>query len=293
MSRLKVLAPLGVIALFVAWLLAKDPVALALNGSDPGLRPAAPDYAAEENWLVYPDTPPPTLWEAGWEVDLFVLPPHPKAWHPPGTIDAADPDYRLEQLEALAAIRSSLDIGSPIYTPALRLPSPADPSPDWSLAATDLAAALSYYFDTLNTGRALAVLIPEGDHPLVPALTAALDQRSDLDRARIVTLLALSDTDHDLNAALSNCAYGTICPTRLDVTPRPSLLSQLGAQPPGGIHPLRADDPLALGATLLALKADWLAYLEAGIPKPAEPLGDFETIEVAPVYTPDGERVDD
>ncbi len=293
MSRLKLLAPAGVLVLFCAWLLLKDPVALALHDRTPAAAPAAPDPADPEHWLIAPDAPPPSLWDAGWDIDLFLLPPRPRAWTAPGPVAPGDSAYAAQQARTLDALVPLLADAGTLYTPVLRLPSPVSEPGDWSLAAADLDAAVDHYFDKLNTGRAVAVLVPAGDHPLVPPLMATLADRTEIERARIVSVVMLdAAAGGPLEAALSGCTYGGPCPLRLDVRLAPGLAGRLAPQPPGGIHRLRLANPIATGTELAALRADWLDYLETSVPRPAEPLGGFETIEVAPVYTPDGERLD-
>jgi len=292
MSRLKILAPAGAILLLFAWILLKDALALAIQPAGATAPGPAPDYADPASWLSAPETPPPSLWEEGWDIDLFLLPALAKAWQAPGIIDPAAADYRAEQAETVAALMPALAATGPVYSPALRLPSPASVPGDWSPAASDLGAAIGHYFDTLNRGRALAILVPDGDQPLAGALKAALAGRSEIEQARIVAVIALGGADERVASPLAGCAYGPDCPLALPVSQAPDLLARLRPQPPGGVHPFRLDAPEAFGAELTALRADWLDRLEDGVPRPAEPLGGFETIEIAPVYTPDGERID-
>lgn len=284
MWTLKYIAPLGAVALLSGWLLGKDAIGMAVMGMQPEVAAPAPDYGDTAMWLHYPGEPPASVWEGGWDVDLFLLPPWPKAWQPGGVIDPAGTGYRTLQADALDAILPALEATGPVYCPALRLPSPTTPD-DWSKAEADLERALDHYFDHANGGRALAVYgLPGSGLPgsgldgggLEAAVAKAVAARSDLEQARIVVL----------GASLSDAGVESAAP----------FGHRLGAQPPGGVYPYRPRSPAGLEtvtATLAGLRADWLAHLEQNVPKPAEPLGDFETISVAPVHTADGERIDE
>ncbi|MEM0985281.1 MAG: hypothetical protein AAGJ32_03450 [Pseudomonadota bacterium] len=288
--------PVAFVALLIAvslYAIAKNPIAMALNASAATSAPVAPDYAQTTSWITRPDTPPPSVWEAGWDVDLFLLPPWPKAWAAPGTIDPRDGAYRRAQTEALADIREAWPAEQAVYSPALRVPSPASRTPDWIAAQADLEAATETYFEDLNTGRAVAFVVPAGAGELIPALKAALAARSDLERSRVISITALGTGDPALDAALEGCSFGDGCPDTLPVHTAPTWRARVAPQPPGGVHPFRTDDRGALSSAYTSLKARWLSHLNENVSKPAEPLGDFETIGLAPIHTADGARIDE
>ena len=291
MKRLQIVLPALLVAALMAWFLFKDTAWQTFHEGGTVRTQQAPDYGNSAAWILRPDIPPPSVWEAGWAVDVFLLPPWPKAWTGPGTIAPDNADYRIEQADFLAAVLPALGSVGPVYSPAARLPAPMEDMPNWTDAQADAMAALEYYFENDNNGRAVALAVPEGSAPLIEALMGRLDRVGHREHARIVALIVLGDGA--MAETFAECGFGPSCPTRLPVQPSPAILTRLGAQPAGGVHPLGAVDEAGLSEILSNAHAEWINHLDENVPKPAEPFGAFESIEAAPVFRPGGAPVED
>lgn len=274
------------------WLIAKDAVFTALTRDGPETSPAAPDPSSISGWLARPAAPPPAVWEGGWALDVFALPDGPDISHPRGSLAPTDEPVAQALARQNEPVVSRLSEVGPVYMPTLRLPSPAQAQPDWSLALQDTARGFTHYLDVDNRGRGFVLALPARAMPLLPALESVLAEATDLERDRFagVILLSASDTEGGPIGALCSRSGVRPCPLSLDLSRPYGPLRLIVPHQPGQKPPLQAPDADretdAAATALLQYRDRALAYLDTHATRKAEPFGGFEEIEVAPVREP-------
>lgn len=136
------------IAVVVAFLAVGGAILTWQLNSGPELEPAdlpPYDYTLTESWIAQPESPPPPVWESGWEVDVILL-------AQTATAQRSPEDYA-----------AALSAAGPIYAPRLRQSDFAD----------DAGAALQHYVNEYNQGRAFVIASNEPlPAPLVPILNS-------------------------------------------------------------------------------------------------------------------------
>ncbi len=293
MTRTRLIA--GAVALVFGlglWLLAKDPLLALFTGTGTQTVPTAPDPTQAGGWIARPAAAPPAVWEGGWALDVFALPDGPDISHPRGSLAPTDEPVAQALARQNEPVVSRLSEVGPVYMPALRLPSPAQAQPDWSLALQDTARGFTHYLDVDNRGRGFVLALPARAMRLLPALESVLAEATDLERDRFagVILLSASDTEGGPIGALCSRSGVRPCPLSLDLSRPYGPLRLIVPHQPGQKPPLQAPDADretdAAATALLQYRDRALAYLDTHATREAEPFGGFEEIEVAPVREP-------
>jgi hypothetical protein len=242
----------------VPGLLVLTGLALFLMARKPAVEtgPALPtfDYSDAGSWAVRPALPPPAVWENGWAVDVVVI----------SASDALDISEKVEiekrrtraadELEKVAA--AFAPIGD-VYAPYLRA---ADIS-------GDAAAALQVYLENDNRGRAFFIA---SDAPLAAGIGPVIS-KDPMVQKRFGGLFLYADGAPDESAA----ALPVPC-ARADEAGA-GCVSDVKLRKAGGGYQASGTEAITDGFI------DWLSYKA---PKLAEPLGELEEIEVAPIQKP-------
>lgn len=253
------------------------------------------DYTFAEAWESQPSETPPGAWETPWGVDLFMVYPTPRVNSPHGLIDAeaavTHPSYTKLDVE----IREALPSDAFVYVPKYRPPS-STTTPEAAPPVTDdLIRAFEAYLGNPNRGRAIMLVgVGETDQQITPLL-ARLSQE-DL-RNRFAGLVHFSTREGlETDAAFSELQ----CSPALEGACYQSVLME--SSRPLGDHllprlpNLRAEysvlDPDGTAVAIAVQQSAVSIWLDTNAPKPAEPLFGFEAIEIAPIYTPNGEELD-
>lgn len=282
--RRALIACLGIIVL---WFGLKDWVYRTINSQGEPLIAEQLDYSDAAAWIERPAIPPPGGWETPWGVDVFLV-------APPSTRPAKNGEILIGDNTIDAAL-VAFD-GLPVYAPRYRQPSPAvrrrDTSPYDDHSRADITAAFDQYLETDNLLRGLLIAVPEGHEALVEDSLAEIRADADL-RQRFAGVLSLTAGADQPPEALD----GVICSDAMEgqcviAAAMPGKRSALGILTPTLPAPPRsyalADAEAATIAvsSRAALLSEWL---DEALPKPAEPLGGFDTmesIEIAPIRRP-------
>jgi len=272
----------------LAWVLLKDSAWMAYFNQGEAATAPPPSYEGQDNWAHWPEPAPAPVWEAGWDVDVFLIPPMPAAAHRHGIMAASHPRARHSVVSRAEPLVGALSELGPVYMPLVRAPSPADRAPDWSESRADLAAALDTYLETRNAGRALVIAVPPGSGRLLEAVTRSVAQSQTGLDARLGGVVRFrQEAPKAIPAQLCGQAAEALgC--RIDIASRADSGVRKLVLPtlPGGSPLLELAAPDAAQAALRARREELRAWLEANLAKRAEPLDGFETIEVAPVRKP-------
>lgn len=279
---------LFVLGVVLAWVFLKDVAWTAYFNQGEAATAPPPTYQDPESWGHWPETAPEPVWEDGWAVDVFLVPPMPSAAHRHGIVAANHLRARRSVMEHAEPLAGALSAIGPVYMPLVRTPSPADREPDWDAPRGDLAAALETYLETRNAGRGLVIAVPAGSMALLDALPGPLAQSETGVSNRLGGLVSFSQ-DEPRPAPDGVCGQaGQALGCRLDIGVEASggLGRLLFANLPGGSPDVELTDPEAARAALAQRRATLLDWLDANAARRAEPLTGFETIEVAPIRTP-------
>ena len=247
-----------------------------LSRGDPVLA-EAPDFTQPSAWILTPDTLPPAVWEEGWAIDFFVLPPVPATLQRHGVVATLDEPARAAINRDTAALVALLEAHGAVYMPALRMPSASARAPDYTASSVDLIAAFRPYLEDRNRGRAIVPVILPGSSELLPELEAASDSATE--RLPLVIVLG-SETTSDINLATETLVIETQAGSPLPGIAR--LPNAPGSSIPADVAQSESDLAAAIQAVYARLE---------NVPRRAEPLGGFEVIEATPIRRP-GETTD-
>lgn len=284
----------ALVVTLLGWMAFKDMVwtSWVSRGGAPVAR--APDPTQAGVWLVRPASPPPAVWERGWGIDVFMLPPRPSL-AADGPVISTSQDNLREQLTARTeALADPLAGIGPIYVPSLRLPSPATHDPDWTLAQRDLETAFAAYLETNNRGRAVLVAVPPGSEPLLGALAIPIAEAPQKLKQRMAGLVHYS-ADGPVAPPEEICgpAIAQQCLVEIPVIQAKSPLAILAPRLPNASPAYEIASPVTARSALTVRRETVLAWLEKNGAREAEPLGGLETIEVAPIRRPGTELTPD
>lgn len=252
--------------------------------------PAPLDYSVPGNWLYRPDTPPPPVWEAGWAVDFFVVPPAPQRLSAEGLVDPMEDQLRADQRAASTALVQVLGSAGQVYMPSLRWPSPVSKPPtDAQTASTDLLASFEIYLERDNHGRAIVFVVPANAPSVLNTISEAIKSRLTEIQPRLGGLVVVGRSASDLSpwsTPLCSAALGTNCTFAMPAEPASSLFASLATPKPELIPSLTLIDPEttseALGLHIRVVLAD----LENNVAKTAEPIGEITLVDAPEIRRP-------
>lgn len=221
--------------------------------------PALPtfDYAAGDSWATRPETPPPAVWETGWNIDVVLI---DAASALEVSDDVALQKRRDDAAERLEDVAAAFDSIGPVYAPFLRAAS----------LDTDTAGAATQYLTNDNRGRAFVIAtdraLPAG---LLPAFEA-----DPLLRDRFGGILFYGDANTGTGFAQGITALD-ICSRRFK--DGESCVEPVELHRSGGRFTLTGGNRLTGGL---------IGWLNDHASKLAEPLGDLEEIEIIDIRRP-------
>ena len=279
------------IAALILWLALKDIVYRSVIAGDTQPETAPATYLDEDGWALLPVEPPPGAWTAPWGIDLFVIPPPTAIAIGSATAGAANPDVVSDMTRNSESIEKALAPAGPSFSPVYRHPSAAFAAApdDWDIAREDIAMAFERYLYTKNNWRGvLIVASPETQQLLSPLLQRIEADPALLQRFSGVVLLGGGNIPEASEIKCSPAMDGN-CVLRADVKRKRSMLRWILPQ----LHrsPVRfvITDEAILGQSLADRNTRLSLWLDKNAPKPAEPLGgidDMEVIEIAPIRRP-------
>lgn len=244
---------LGIASAAILWAMKpREPVAITAL--------PAFDYADDASWAERPNEPPPAVWESGWDIDVVLL--SAGAATAPGESETAEKRLATSNKD-LRQLAGAFDSIGPVYAPMARA----------RVATEDIAAALAYYLDFDNRGRAFVIATDAALPADFPAMLAA----DPLLRDRFAGVLVFADspaagfppeTDHMQVCSRRYESEGS-CTLEIDLRRFGGNYSIAGDGPPGG-----------------ALVSGFTAWLRNNSSKLAEPLGELEEIEIIEIQKP-------
>ncbi|MBI1400475.1 hypothetical protein [Hyphomonas sp.] len=245
-------------------------LAIAISGVVWSTRPAPTvtgtalptfDYASGDSWAVSPATPPPAVWEAGWDIDVLLL-----AREAALVSDDRSPleKRRDKAAEGLSDLAAAFDPIGPVYAPYLRA----------ATAQVDMAAATLAYFEESNRGRAFVIV---ADAPLPRVVTEAIIA-DPLLRDRFAGILYFGDVENPQRFA-EGIEAASVCSRRYK--PEDGCVIDIELRRSGGKADFAGDG--AIGGRLVSGLIPWLNTRAS---KLAEPLGDFEEVEIVDIRRP-------
>lgn len=226
------------------------------------------NYTEDSSWAALPVQTPPAVWSGEWGVDVFVVSKDARL--------VARTQVGLEKRERVAraqadALRTYLQPVGEVYAPLFRGNAESD----------DITRAFETYLRTDNRGRALVIT---HDMPLPDSVLARLEQDPEL-RNRFGGFLSLSTARTGITPLYADGSApndeGTFpwCNARLNEANSCQMI--VPARKVKGLWVLESEG--VPGGDMIATFPDWL---EANVGKMAEPLGDFEEIEIVEIRRP-------
>lgn len=222
------------------------------------------DYAAPESWAVRPASPPPAVWEAGWDIDVLLL--AADAAIEPGEFETEERRVQAaaKSLEAYAAAFTHI---GPVYAPLIR---------GGSLEA-DTAAALVRYLEQDNRGRAFVVVTDT----LLPQVFTEKLSTDPLLRDRFAGVMTFGQAP-DAAGFAPETDKTEVCSRRYEAAD--TCTQTVDLRRSGSSYSTTGDN--GAGDALIG---GFTAWLHGNASKLAEPLGDFEEIEIVDIQkAPEG-----
>ena len=238
-----------------------------------------------------------------WGVDVFVILPTLSR----GLRDQPQvPDWSGFAASPLAEVLSSMEQIGAVYAPTYRaLPpvafrnnvDPVTKAAVFAAADADIKAAFEAYLENDNRGRAILFMSIGETQTLLQSLEERVRTNMPL-VSRTVGFVALTPVDFLSTGILqpAACMEGVGRPCLIVHNYRPGSGSVIGTiLPSSPLSPLPDADTLLPDPVRIALRDRALAaseWLDLNTPKPAPPLPEMETIEVAPIMKPGPASVD-
>ncbi len=226
------------------------------------------NYMEDSSWAALPVQAPPAVWSGDWGIDVFIV-------SEDAALEARS-QAGLEKKERLAraqagALKASLQSIGEIYAPLYRSNAQSD----------DVTRAFETYLRTDNRGRALVIA---HDTSLPESVLARLEQDETL-RDRFGGFLSISDARSGipklLEAGMAPAEGAPLpyCNDRLNDASSCQMI--VPAHKSKGLWVL--DGEGVPGGELIESFPEWL---ETNGSKMAEPLGDFEEVEIVDIRRP-------
>jgi len=225
-------------------------------------------YTEDSSWSALPVQEPEAVWTGGWGVDVFVISEDSGLG---GTTQVALQKNEQRGRRQAQALKASFETIGEVYSPLYRDAAVND----------DVTRAFESYLRRDNRGRALIIA---HDRPIPSAILARLEQDASL-RERFGGFLSISDTKDGIPPLASGDAQTTAegplpyCNDRLNDIDSCQIV--VPAHREKGVLVLRSEG--IPGGDIVAGFPEWL---EANVGKMAEPLGDFEEVEIVDIRRP-------
>ncbi|MFN4226140.1 MAG: hypothetical protein ACK4HR_07460 [Hyphomonas sp.] len=258
---------LPVILIAVVLVVAIVAVLWASRPREPATVAALPDYdySVPGSWAVRPQTPPPAVWEGGWDMDVMLLSAGQAIAS--GAADTGEKRVMAATKSLRDMSEAFLPIG-PVYAPLLR----------GTDVQADTAAAWAAYLADDNRGRAFIIVT---DTALPQALVDTLSA-DPLLRDRFAGVLVFGETPESAGLP-PDTDHKQVCSRRYENAGGCTQPAELRRS--GGGYTLSGGDPP--GGELVS---GFIAWLHENASKLAEPLGDLEEVKIVDIQTaPEGQ----
>lgn len=231
---------------------------------------ASVDYSTGDNWWIWPETAPGGGWETPWGVDIFAVAPKTEA-------EIAADGYAWADDSDLAATIEALGLESPVYLPRVRN------------AQQDISASFQTYVEDRNTLRSVLFLTTEDNLETIKALHSEQIAGTDLQERFGGVILLDGDTATDIAGLACPEYLNSGCVSAIDAAIGKEWLKAL--LPRRGVLPkaIKLKDQEAAAQSVKGRVSAVSESLDANLPKPAEPLGGFdsmESVDIAPIRRP-------
>lgn len=288
MTRLRLILILVVIG---AWFGLKDITYRSFFAGEILADQAAATYNDDNGWGVLPIETPPGAWMDPWGVDVFIIAPPSGASAGSGLVGDFDEDASREMTQHLLQIEKVFAPAGPSYGPIYRHPSASATShtAGWDIAREDLTMAFERYLYTKNNMRGILLVSAPGTEELVPPLLTRIESDPRLlERFSGVVWLQDNETIPEIEVSCSPVMDGG-CSVIGAVKNDFRILNWVTPQMPRKSIFFNFADADVLGTKIAERNTKLSIWLDENAPKPAEPLGgleDMEVVEVAPIRRP-------
>ena len=231
-------------------------------------------YAEDSSWSALPVEETAPVWVDGWGVDVFLVSEDSAL---KGTTQSELQKRELRGRRQAQSLKDHLGLVGEVYAPLYRDNATHD----------DLTRAFESYLRRDNRGRALVIA---HDRPLPESILARLEQDSSL-RERFGGFLSISDTKDGIPPLAVSGEPASVdeplpyCSDRLNDAASCQIV--VPADKKKGLWILTSEG--TPGGDLIASFPTWL---DENVGKMAEPLGDFEEVEIVDIRRP-GETDDE
>ena len=288
MTRLRLII---IFAALIAWFGLKNVTYRSFFAGEPPTDQSPATYNKEDGWAVLPVEVPPGAWFEPWGVDVFIVPPPSGASAGAGLVGDFHPDAYMEMAKHGHQIEKVLAPAGPSYSAVYRHPSASATSQtqDWDVAREDLVMAFERYLYTKNNMRGVLLVSAPATQELIPPLLTRIESDPRLlERFSGVVWLQESATAPSIDVKCSPAMAGN-CSILGAVNNSSGWLSWLAPQLPRRSVHFDFADAEQLSTELTKRNTKLSIWLDENAPKPAEPLGgieDMEVVEVAPIRRP-------
>ena len=251
----------------------------------------AATYNNDDGWAVLPVETPPGAWTEPWGIDLFIVPPPTGVSAGNGLVGDFHPRALKEMTRHVHQIERVFAPAGPSYGVMYRHPSASlsTQTANWDVARDDLIMAFERYLYTKNNMRGILLVSAPGTEELVsPILTRIESDPRLLERFSGVVWLQDGETVPDIKVNCSPVMEGNCSVVGLVRKGSAWTRWILPTFPRTSVHfEFEAGDELA--TELTKRNTQLSIWLDENAPKPAEPLGgleDMEVVEIAPIRRP-------
>jgi len=276
----------GIAVLILAWFGLKDTIYRASLEANTPASPDPLDYTSVDSWAAFPEVQPPGAWETPWGVDVFLIAPPTGVASVPGLVNARSETHQERFDASVTELSRAIAKGAPVYAPHYHAPSAVSPrGANAEQVAAGLTAAFDTYVNEHNLDRAVLLAIDERALPFADPILARLTETDMAERfaGRVVFGENLSGAV----PARCNPSLENTCEQTVDMRNHSNAFSVVLPRLRGRIGRRSVIDADGTADAISVQMRQVSAWLDENAPKPAEPLGDFEEIEIAPVYRPD------
>ena len=279
------------IVAIVAWFGLKNLVYRSLFAGETIAEQVAATYNGEDGWAVLPVETPPGAWMDPWGVDIFIVPPPSGSSAGDGLIGAFHEPTREEITAISHKIERTLAPAGPSYSAIYRHPSAAATSQtdQWDVAVEDLSNAFERYLYTKNNMRGILLVSSPKTRDLIPPILVRIESDPRLlERFSGVLWLQDSTSVPDINVNCSPVMEGN-CHVIGAVRQNSSWFGWVLPNLPRKPLKFEFKEAEQLAKQLTERNTRLSIWLDENAPKPAEPLGGLEDVEVvgvAPIRRP-------
>ena len=288
MTRFRLILILVALA---SWFGLKNIVYQSFFAGDIPAEQTASTYNGDDGWILIPVETPPGAWLDPWGVDVFIVPPPSGVSAGDGLVGDFHPGARQELAAHAHQIEKVFAPAGPSYSAIYRHPSASATSQtsNWDVSREDLVMAFERYLYTKNNMRGILLVSAPGTEDLIPPLLARIDSDPRLlERFSGVVWLQDSQSAPQVDINCSPVMAGE-CSVLGQVTKANGWLSWITPQMPRRSVKFQFAAAEDLAAELTQRNTKLSIWLDENAPKPAEPLGgleDMEIVEVAPIRRP-------